>query len=453
MPIERSVFQRINNKADIQIGGYSNTNFHYLQAKLSPIDGGVPIDWTNMVANLSAGSFRFEIRNVETGWYKLEMRGLENGIQKGDITEVSKVGVGEVFVVAGQSNAQGGRPPEGGFYESTFYGAQHDKVNCIDYYTNSSASSFPLPVISKINEQTNISPKGKASWSWGLLGDKIAENWNVPVIFFNAAIGATKINQWSNGADGFPNYNEYENTTYYDGWPYVYLKKTLEYYVKIFGLRAILWHQGEENLPYFGQNGNEAIEYINNLENLINKSRIHSNNNISWVIALVSRYGDNTNSELIEAQHTVALKPNFNTFLGPNTDHIQPGAIYRDGGVHFRGTGLIELSEAWFASINNAEFLANSLPIAPSNNLTIINNQFVFGNSPVPCTDINQSLSSGDWNDPQIWSCGSVPNEQSVVIINEGHVVSISANNVFIKSLELKGTLNLSDDAQINFVE
>lgn len=38
------------------------------------------------------------------------------------------------------------------------------------------------------------------------------------------------------------------------------------------------------------------------------------------------------------------------------------------------------------------------------------------------------SLSSGNWNDPSIWSCGAVPSPGDVITISVGHSVAVSSN-------------------------
>lgn len=42
------------------------------------------------------------------------------------------------------------------------------------------------------------------------------------------------------------------------------------------------------------------------------------------------------------------------------------------------------------------------------------------------CSNLIESIKSGNWNDPTVWSCGIIPNMNSKVIINTGHTVSIS---------------------------
>ena len=443
MPVNRSVFQRVNNKASIQIGGTISTNYTELQAKLEVINGGTAIEWITLKTNLSPGIFRMELPNVDAGWYTLKVRGLQNGLEFGSIAEISKVGVGEVFIIAGQSNAQGGRPPDAAFPSTTFYGANDDRVNCINYFENSASNEFPFPIISKIAAETDIAPRGRASWCYALLGDLIAQNWNVPVLFFNAATGDTNAQNWSDSAEGIPYY--YYDRYIEDGTPYIYLKKTLEYYGKIYGVRSVLWHQGESDIFQFDEYPEKPINYVNNITKIINKSRENIGGNISWLIARVSRMADWTSIGLIQTQYNIGSTPNFNTFVGPETDNIQPGSIYRDGGVHFRAEGFIELANAWYNSLISSNLLYNSNPLKGSNNLEVINSKFVIGPNIPPCVSAIESVTSGDWNNPAIWSCGIVPEITHEVIINEGHTVSINNYTASAKSLTNNGTLIFSN--------
>lgn len=455
LPLERSVFQRVNDKGTIQIEGNTGEFIEQLQVRLIVRQGGTALDWLTVNTNIEPGNFRAQIENVNAGWYHLEIRGLNNGNQIA-FGEIQRVGIGEVFIVAGQSNAQGGRPPEGGFSSNTFYGAMDDRVNCVNDFFITPNTNYPIPTISNIAAETYIAPKGKASWCWALLGDKISSTWNVPVLFFNVAIGATKCSQWKDAAYGDPvtdHYSNNPNIKITNGWPYADLKKTLEYYTKIFGIRAIIWQQGEDDMAYFDSAPQIFTKYISNLKSIIQKTREHSNQNVSWLIARVSRVGDGLNYNLKLAQKTVAEEANQNTFLGPDTDIIQPGLIYRDSGVHFKSDGLVSLANAWFATINNSNFIANSTPYAGTNNFQIINNQVVFGSSLPPCAGVNQTINSGDWHSANTWSCGTIPTSLNEIIINEGHIITINNKTVYLKNLTLNGSINLENDANILIVE
>ncbi len=394
MPVERSVFQRVNNVASIHIGGNILYHADQIQAKLTPIQGGQAIDWKQINTSIKGGQFIGELTYVTAGWYKLEVRAMLNGNQIGDISTVSKVGVGEVFIIAGQSNAQGGRPPMGGFWDNTYYGANDDRVNCIDFFDFTEASLLPFPKITQLKAETNISPHGQASWCWGLLGDRITKELNCPVLFFNAAAGGSRIEQWAQSARGEPAYNFYLERPAPEGWPYAFLQKSLNYYASLYGLRSIIWHQGEEDAA-INTSGNK---YKTDLATVITKSRQHSGKNVSWIIAKVSRTRFGIKESIKMGQQMIIDSSGFNTFQGPDTDGIQPSADIRDDGVHFHSNGLIDLANAWADNILTENFFNRSKPFL-ANPLIGINTD--------KCNvtyEINASLPTNYSNPTWVWN-------------------------------------------------
>jgi hypothetical protein len=397
LPVERSVFQRVNNVASIQIGGNVSVFADQIQARIIPIQGGEAIDWKRVDTSIGGGSFIGELSYAKGGWYTLEVRAMQNGTQIGDISTVSKVGVGEVFIVAGQSNAQGGSPPMGGFYDNTKYAAQDDRVNCINHFDNEEGSLEPFPKISQLKAETFIAPHGQASWCWGILGDRIARELNVPVLFFNASEGGTRMHQWEQGSKGEQVYNAYTGYKHVLGWPYIILEKSLHYYSSLYGLRAILWHQGEDDAVI----NTSPASYSQDLQTVISKSREHSGKNISWIVAKATRSRFGVKEGIKAAQQSVIDINGFNVFQGPDTDGIQPNENLRDDGVHFHSTGFIELANAWAEYIINENFLQNSKPFLANPLIKII---------PEQCQvtyEINASLPTNYSNPIWVWNGGN----------------------------------------------
>jgi hypothetical protein len=136
-------------------------------------------DWRIIQQNPQGGFYSGSI-SVRGGWYELQVRGVANG-NTINTTELQRVGVGEVFLVAGQSNAQG-------FFN---YGAPSpgdDRVNCVNYRNSTDQNSaFPSPTFVKMSDNGNVGPRGLSPWCWGRLGDILASRLNVPVLFYNTA--------------------------------------------------------------------------------------------------------------------------------------------------------------------------------------------------------------------------------------------------------------------------
>jgi Secretion system C-terminal sorting domain/Carbohydrate esterase, sialic acid-specific acetylesterase len=377
MPINRMVYQRNKqNTATIFVGGSFSGQLDKIEARLTTLDGTgnpkTPVEQTEwiMVANSpSKGNFLGSLSNIKGGWYQLEVRAIQNGAQIGNFSTI-KVGVGEVIVMAGQSNTQGELAID---KQNIFYEAKDDRVNCLNEQVINTNDRFDYPTFSHLDAGSKVGPTGKHSWCWGLLGDNIAKNWGVPVIFFNGAIGNTSVFAWKYGANKEipppPIPDAYKDFDWQKGEPFIHLEKSLKYYCSLLGVRTVLWQQGEVDTGNFtGENGTSSDAYKANLVNVINISRNITNKDLSWIIAKSSLQKINNQTALnpiiIEGQQKVIDTPNFNVFGGPDTDKIQPEHFLRADGVHFWGTGLVELANGWFNSMNNNNFLNNSKPHA-----------------------------------------------------------------------------------------
>jgi Carbohydrate esterase, sialic acid-specific acetylesterase len=439
-PKNRMVLQRnTQNLADIFIEGTVGGSCDMVQARLTTLDNaGQPVipniisNWINIASPIN-GNFSGALFNQTGGWYILEIQATNLGQPIGSSIAI-KVGIGEVFVVAGQSNAEGGLPNIG-----TVFGPTDDRVNCINLFDDTTTNA-PEMAFSHLESLSNIAPRGVTAWCWGAFGETLASNWNVPVLVFNAAIGNTGIFQWRAAANGEVDYCGHTADSVRTCMPYYYLKKTLTGYVQKTGIRAILWHQGENDYGIFEGGGFPPDYYYSNIKQVIDKTRSDYQANISWVIAKVSRVCDSdlhttaTSARVTDGQQMMIDEPNYNTYLGPLSDNIQPSEPERDRN-HFWGQGLIDLGNAWFANLNTGSFLSNSTP--QKGKFTIAG-----------CS----SLKSGDWNDVTVWSGGRVPNLNDDVILNAGHVVAL--NNVgHAKNLILKGELQMGSLGELKFLE
>lgn len=346
-PVNRSVFQRNNSGGGIiPIAGTFQTRVDRIDARLVPVKGGFQVDWIPISFNPNFGSFSGSIYAIG-GWYKLEVRAIRDG---GVVASVflEKVGIGEVFLIAGQSNAQGyegrGNPP-----------AADDRVNVItNFYSFGQITDVPFPVISHLDENIKIAPLGNGSWCWGKLGDLLAAKLDVPIMFFNAAFEALGIEEWRKSADGEPGRDFYSGNYAKPGYPFENIRKSMHYYSNMFGVRAILWHQGETD----NDKGTSFEVYKDALQYVIQRSRNDSGRDVSWVVSKASRTRRGTSQTIIEAQKAV-IQSYPNVFDGPETD----GITYRSDGVHFDSFSLVQLAEAWNDKLNNDFFLrSNPIP-------------------------------------------------------------------------------------------
>ncbi|AKD58844.1 T9SS type A sorting domain-containing protein [Spirosoma radiotolerans] len=365
-PTSRAVLQRNNaNQATIRITGYYTASVTRVEARLQARDGqGTSIDWRTIQDNPAGGVFAGDISG-SGGWYNLEVRGMNGDQQVGNTTTVERVGIGEVFIVAGQSNAQG--------IHQNAPNPQNDRVNCVNYRypDNGFPNDPPVPVFTLLDNSPGftIAPRGVGSWCWGQLGDLLVKRLNVPVMFFNAAYTGTSSQNWIDSApEGGTAYGP--GGAYLPRQPYINLKIALQFYANTLGVRAILWEQGETdnllNIP--------TSQYINQLQAVIARTRTDFGQAVPWVVARAS-YGDNfgVDANVIAAQNQV-IAATANVFAGPATDAIQVPRnrppLNDPEGFHFDFNGLIEVANAWNGSLNDA-FFQTSTPSSPKPSPTL----------------------------------------------------------------------------------
>ena len=261
-PMERMVFQRNNsNQGTIIIAGTYLSAVDRIEAQaVARPEGGTSTNWTVIQNNPANGYFSGTL-TVQGGWYQLYVRAFKNNTLV-DTKTIQKLGVGEVFAIAGQSNAQGGA--------GVSTSATEDRVSTIDY-TNAYSDYNKLPIgFSHLSgDSTAIGPFHYVPWAWGRLGDLLVQKLGVPVLFYGAGHGGTSSDHWGRSAEGVPFNGEFYIKQEY-GAPYRALENSVAVYASLTGLRAVLWHQGESD-------PNTSSEtYYNNILSVINKTRENS---------------------------------------------------------------------------------------------------------------------------------------------------------------------------------
>ncbi|GAB2524043.1 sialate O-acetylesterase [Spirosoma aerophilum] len=343
------VFQRnAANEASVLVAGMAPSTATSVEARFVPlaIGQGAVTAWTPM--RLLAGSSAFQGKvTVPAGWYKLDVRAKAGEITLAQ-TYVNRVGVGEVFIIAGQSNAFGGfeRVPN----------AVDDRVMCVDFRQDSLSEQL-LPLrFSHISYGASIGPS-QPPHIYGLLGDKIAKRLNVPILFIGAALGGTSSTEWRQSAAG--NIGTTPNPAVYRR-----LGAVLLHYIVRTGARAVLWHQGESDLSSTTQT------YFDNIRYVIEKSRQQVGSKpLAWVISRASFISGQTNPQVITAQNQL-IDNVPNVFAGPATDTII-GSANREDNIHFKGEGSYRFASAWDQSLTTS-FFKNSVPFMPTDSATLI---------------------------------------------------------------------------------
>jgi hypothetical protein len=397
-PVYQGVYQRDNsNNANVpvcgQVFGFPSTPGTYkiecITNRLNASGGVIPgTSSTTLITNNTVkGYFNGSITRPK-GWYSLLMKFTFNATGYTSSTS-TKFGVGDVFIVAGQSNGQG---VNGSSFPTTAFpewivGTNED-WNCRKEFEN-------IPLMTTLNGSNRIGPAGSNVWCYGVLGKKISDaNGDMPVAFFNTCAAGSSVKNWREGAFGITTlgyqngdqqwcngYLPGQSSTYYLGQPYLTLKNTLNWFVSLFGVRAILWHQGEADAVNTSSNvvlSRTGTLYRDYLNEVITKSIQHSDiSNLSWMIAKVSYSNENTSGGIIcpnpadpncnklfsdnilNSQGTIptGVVDNLGKKAGPTTDIYR--SSYRVDNTHFsesNSSGLTTLANAW----NGSGFIDNS---------------------------------------------------------------------------------------------
>jgi Secretion system C-terminal sorting domain/Carbohydrate esterase, sialic acid-specific acetylesterase len=472
-PQERAVYQRNNiGFSAVTIAGNYQKQVDRLEYRLDPIqpDQGETLDWT-LLKNLPLnGNFNVVV-TMRQGWYKLTVRGILNGQVLPDVGVVNKMGVGEVFIIAGQSNAEGVAIIGG-------IGASDDRVNCYNKQNNlefGGTRNITLSDFSKLDANTAIAPRGPNGWCWGRLGDYLVNRLKVPVMFFNVAFNGTTSDTWARTARGESAYNPYAGTIYQNNLPYKNMSDVLHYFVPQLGVRAVLWCQGESDNYILGDKQNvSSVTYRTNLQTVIDKTRNETGKReLAWVVSLTSANTPNncpitvcttapSDNNIIEGQKAVINTPNNNVFLGPATDGIQNPT--RLDGVHFSSVGLSLLADAWNASLND-NFFNNSKPFLPFENSDVA---FNCGDNQVEVT-LPSGKNNYQWSDNGlIFEDGIFSTQQKVTLsanpnkqyyaryrnsfgdVTQVPAISFKGSNIPVSSITASGATDFCEGRQVN---
>jgi len=329
-PLDHQVIQRSSQAVGtVRVRG-TLTDFDLRPEKLEMrivVDGKAG-SWRSLDAKITAAGFDGTLEVPAGGWHQLEVRALRND-QVVAGTSVEHVGVGEVFVVAGQSNSanfgEEKQKPQTGRV-ATFTGDRWQIADDPQPGAGGKGGSFMPP-----------------------LGDEIVRRFNVPVGFIACGIGATSVREWQSKGTTFSNpptlLGRVEKlstgrwTSKGDAFA-IFVMRMKQPGLR--GFRAVLWHQGESDAnqsdPACTLPGKVYREY---LTNLIRESRREIGWDAPWFVAQASYHvpGDEGSDDIRAAQ--TSLWKDGVALEGPDSDAIKGRFREREGkGVHFSGEGL-----------------------------------------------------------------------------------------------------------------
>ena len=333
-PANRIVYQRdVNNAATFTVAGTYSQLLDRVEARFVPVQGGIATGWTLLEARPAGGSFAGQV-TLQGGWYSLEVRGMLNGNPVVTAT-LERVGVGEVFLIMGHSNAQGG------VKYSPSRPATDDRVNSVDLskydfkgYNNNADPTFMSKLdFIQLCDTCSIAPYNSIPWLWSQLGDSLAKKLDVPILLYSAAYGGTNMEQNYKVIKGIPFtlFGPDPFAGFRIGHPYSNLKNALLRYVPTTGLRAILALHGENDV---GSSKDDVIKYY---QTTIEQSRIDA------------------------GQPTTP-----NVFRGPDLDQNPDPSFRRPAPdlLHYTEAGQAEMARRWNRALDDA-FFALAPPVLP----------------------------------------------------------------------------------------
>jgi len=171
---------------------------------------GQSYNWHPLSLEFRSGEYRGPVEVPAGGWYRLNLRCVkDDGIVA--TAAVEPIGVGEVFLVAGQSYA-------GGWNDEVMKVADPSQaVSTYDWKARTWRVAHDPPP-----------ENGDGGSIWPPLGDMLAPTLRVPVAFVNVSVGATSTTKWL---------------------PETVLHKRLCTVGREIGtFRAVLWQQGESDV-------------------------------------------------------------------------------------------------------------------------------------------------------------------------------------------------------------
>lgn len=325
------IFQRADtNRADVAIEGtYAGTVTRIeARAVARPGYSGTSTGWRVIDAAPSGGAYASSL-TIGAGWYDVEVKAY-NGALEVDSTAIEQIGVGEVFIAAGQSNSAN--------YGSPRQSPDDDRVSAATTFAAKTwqHADDPQPTATG----TNGSP-------WPQLGDLIAAKYDVPVGFVSVGVGGTAVGEW------LPNGSSFYDTR---------LKPTIEA-LGTNGFRAILWHQGESDSVA----GTSAATYASRLQSVIAVSRVDAGFDVPWGVAIAS-YIPNTsafNQAQIVAGQQAIIDGDPLVFRGALTDDFHTLGYLTDV-VHFNQKGLDEHAARWLNQIVSSQIITTKTAPEPS---------------------------------------------------------------------------------------
>lgn len=317
-PEPYQVFQRDgSNQATIAIRGNVVYGSGTYDVEASWGSGG----YTQIAAGISS-TFSGSLTGQSAGQGTLDVRiktaGTSTVITS---TSVQNVGIGDVFIIAGQSNAEGKGTTNNVYTHATLKAGLYGN----DYRWRELAD----PVDSLVNQVDSVSAgTGGIGSPWPLLATSIMATTGFPVAFVPCPMGGSTIADWQPGA------SHVNRATLYG---------SMNYRASLTGCKAVLFHQGEQDVGL----GTSQATYnaaLDALANAINSDR--------GVVLLAAKIHNISGDESkVNAAIAEAVGDNANVKLGADNTGLNTSP----DGTHFTTDAEVSgLASRWWTAIQAA---------------------------------------------------------------------------------------------------
>ena len=263
--------------------------------------------WQKLPLDPETRIFNVTLQVPAGGWYRLEVRAMK-GKQTAGTTAIEHVGMGEVFVGAGQSNI-------------TNWGGDDDKLKTeTKMVTTFSGTQWQLTE----DPQPGVPDDSHRGSFWPAFGDAMYRKYKVPIGVATTGYSGTSVTQWKEGDKLFD-----------------FMMARVRQFGRN-GFRAMLWHQGENDM------NTPSAEYQEKLTKIIEASTREAGWEFPWFVAQASydSPGKPAFANVRDAQK--ALWDAGIALEGPDTDTLTGDNRDRGGvGIHFSIKGLRAHGQMW----------------------------------------------------------------------------------------------------------
>lgn len=250
------------------------------------------------------------------GWYIVDFLVTLDGETVG-VASTEPFGVGEIFLVAGQSYATN---------------CNDERIQVQDPKARVVAYDWTAKTWRVANDPQPTGDQSDGGSIWPTLGDLLVSVYDVPIGFVNVAVGATSTNQWRTDGPLF--------------------QRLIKVGQQARDFRAVLWQQGESDVL----EKTPTATYTARLIEMRSQANRAWNAQQPWLLAKSTLHPTVYNDPIGESTIRQAIEDLITRHgfqRGPDTDRLDgPNRGPMDSRRHFTGLGQRNAAAMWFAAIS-----------------------------------------------------------------------------------------------------